>query len=201
MNETRFGEYGSRNTESKWVDAAEVAKAVRADIKFAQTLAANDPMRLPKGIKVSVKTRRYAGGQSLDLVVKALPGKVTNPAWQLHAAVFPHEIQPSHVAHLTKEAARVVEALERIVGMYNFDESDAMRDYFHTAFYAHVSIDQALEQLPTVDAELVSDAKVMVMSGNAEFARQQVNSVNEGYWYRFDLTRLFAGVQTLQEAA
>lgn len=160
-----FGVYGSRNPEASWVDVKTVAAAVRVDIKHAQKLSSDDPMRLPVCIKVSVKISRYAGGQSLHLKISECPGvKVTNPAWALHAAVFPHTRQEQHVHRFTKEASRVLEALERITGMYNFDKSDVESDYFNTAFYVHVDFTSELERADVVSPELVSAAKASLQA-------------------------------------
>lgn len=47
-----------------WQDAAVIARQVRADVKAAQK--AGD---LPSDLKVSVRCRKYAGGQAVDVTL------------------------------------------------------------------------------------------------------------------------------------
>ena len=42
--------------------------------------------------------------------------------------------------HLTEEAKSVINKALQIINSYNFNDSDAQIDYFHTNFYTHMSI-------------------------------------------------------------
>ena len=48
-----------------WIDAAVAAKKIRSDIKQAQLHS-----EIPPDVKVSVRTRKYAGGQAVDVTLK-----------------------------------------------------------------------------------------------------------------------------------
>ena len=73
--------------------------------------------------KFSVKVRKFSGGSAIDLEVKAAPEQVLTD----------REKRRALLADLTK-----------ILNAYNYDDSDAMTDYFHVRFYGHVQIDYTL---------------------------------------------------------
>ena len=102
----------------KNLDIAQIAKMVRADLKQAVKEG-----KLPEH-KVSVRVRRYAGGQSLDVAVTQCAalgssdrdeGGVRKPQ-----AMFMHTV------------------MSQIIAAYNYDNSDLMTDYFDVNFYGHV---------------------------------------------------------------
>ena len=97
-----------------YVDAAKVAKMVRADIKAAKTNG-----DLPNDIKTSVRTRKYAGGQAVD---------VTITGWNAEAVWAPD--------HTLTTAARYVQrTIETIRSAYNRNASDPMVDYYDVTYY------------------------------------------------------------------
>lgn len=119
------------------MDIADIAKAVRADIKAAQKAK-----QLPKEMKTSVRISRFAGGQSLDVKVQRFPYecyteeyKKAELAGENCYAMFDNER-----AH-TKEYKNAMKVLKAIVGAYNYDGSDTMVDYFNVNFYGNVDFD------------------------------------------------------------
>lgn len=133
--------YGSKY--EKGLNITEIAKRVRDDIKAAEKAGA-----LPKGIKTSVRISRYSMGQSLNVTIKAMPGvQVMNRTRLEHDRDFPHRYPEGPGLELhTAEARAVVDALEALVGAYNFNGSEIQVDYFHVNFYGRVDIDWHLER-------------------------------------------------------
>jgi len=190
-NETTmtFGEYGSRYETHGQGRTMEIAKHVRADIKYAQKLPATDPMHLPsKGFKVSVRTELYAGGSSLNVHVTEYAGQFINMGYALLQATGLNDHRMDRTPELTIEAARVVRVLERICDMYNFDKSDIQTDYFHVNFYSHVGFHWELRR-DSMKALLASlavttlapDIKVTIGAGQRETAMAQINAESTGY--------------------
>lgn len=107
---------GSRYTG--WVDAAEVAKRVRADIKQAKADGT-----LPKHVKTSVRCRKYAGGQAVDVT---LSGWTTSDVWTT---------TPDGYSTQTADASQVLVAVEKMRSAYNRNASDPMTDYYDVTYY------------------------------------------------------------------
>jgi hypothetical protein len=115
MNTTRTE--GSKYTGFR--SAVDIAKDIRKDIK--EEVAAG---RLPKDLKVSVRSRYYAGGQSIDI------------NWS--SSVATHQVKEVY-GRLTLTYSTLGDAIFRklksIAEAYNYDNSDATVDYFDTLFY------------------------------------------------------------------
>lgn len=131
---------GTKYEATKDLDAREITKMIRADIK-----AATKAGQIQDGTKVSVRLRRYAGGQSIDVVVKQVPFQVHPVAW-LDWGIDPetrHSIYPSQLEmpRYTLAALSLRARLEGILASYNRDASDPMTDYYNTRFYSFVSFD------------------------------------------------------------
>lgn len=106
-----------------YIDAAVAAKKIRAEIKTAKEHGA-----IPHDVKVSVRTSKYAGGQSVEA---RLSGWNPEAVWVHDGTRFRH----------TPAAQRVADAVERIRGSYNRDASDPMTDYFEVTYYGITSWD------------------------------------------------------------
>ena len=111
-----------------YISASDVA-AIRAELKAA----------FPKW-KFGV--RKSAGGLSVDVTIKqgtaAFEGKKyqqVNQFW-----IDSHWTDYEDRAVLNKINEIMHNAPGRAGGKVYFDESDAMTDYFHTAFYTHLQI-------------------------------------------------------------
>lgn len=101
-----------------YTDAAIVAKNVRADIKQAKADGT-----LPATIKTSVRCRKYAGGQAVDVT---LSGWTRDQVWTTKADGYCTQ---------TAEASRVLVAVEQIRSAYNRNASDPMTDYYDVTYY------------------------------------------------------------------
>jgi len=109
--------------------AVEISKDIRQDIK--EEIAAG---RLPKDLKVSVKSRYYAGGQSIDI------------KWS--SSVATHAIDESYGRHSIKAStlgADISIRLKQIADAYNYDNSDVQSDYFDTLFYCFPQWDYSVK--------------------------------------------------------
>ena len=101
-----------------WIDAVAAAKKIRADIKTAKQHGV-----IPNDVKVSVRSDRFAGGQSVDVRLSG---------WNPEAVWYEDEIH----GYLKTTAAKQVEiAVEAIRSAYNRDASDSMVDYFDVTYY------------------------------------------------------------------
>ena len=107
---------GSRYTG--YTDAAVVAKNVRADIKQAKADGT-----LPATIKTSVRCRKYAGGQAVDVTIS---GWATPDVWTVTA---------DGTTTMTAAASRTLVAVEKIRNAYNRNASDPMTDYYDVTYY------------------------------------------------------------------
>lgn len=124
-----FRTEGSKYQQTKDLDIKEIAKLVRADLAAAQKDG-----RITRDARLSVKIKRYSGGQDMTVTAK-----------------YPYPIRvSSEVTEAQREEGlswpwlvrRVVvnkEACEAIMAEYNYDDSDAQSDYFNVNFYAHTS--------------------------------------------------------------
>jgi hypothetical protein len=136
--------YGSKYIAG--LDKADIAKAVRADIKAA--VAAGT---LPEA-KYSVRISRFAGGSSITVKVADLPGRTFTDGWLKggHGWLLkaPATIEDGEIVRpskYTRAANATLDALKEILAAYNFDGSDSSVDYFHVNFYAHVDLDSKWE--------------------------------------------------------
>jgi hypothetical protein len=116
--------------------SAEDVKAIRTELK----------QEFPK-FKFAV--RKGSGSLSVDVVIKqatfAFEEQFTNSMGKRYAQVNQYWINDHFSDDMEREfISRVNEIMHnapgRAGGRVYFDESDAMTDYFHTAFYTHLSI-------------------------------------------------------------
>lgn len=164
----------------------DIAKAIRADIKAALMKAPSDPQSLPKGLKVSVRLAKFAGGCSINARITAFPGALLNPAAVVAQKLLPHE--PLRFSRHTTEAERVLSVLKELMDAYNFDRSDPQSDYFHVRFYGDASIHhdyyaaRKLELLASPElAELLADLAITIAGRDLEMARRTIATLDEGF--------------------
>lgn len=114
----------------------EIAKDIRKDIKAAKAKG-----ELPSDLKVSVRSRYYAGGQSIDLDWSS-----SHATHQLVCSY--HRIRWARCVQdetcrgeyylsigLSTLGQHIESKLKEIANAYNYDNSDATVDYFDTLFY------------------------------------------------------------------
>ncbi len=137
---------GSKYDATKGLSRVEIAARIRADIKVAFKSGA-----IPAGVKLSVKTRSYSGGGSIDISITALPDsfRLTSPRFAAWAKNNPNEyrhgLPPFNVSERqSDEYNALLAALKSIHSAYNRDNSDGMTDYFDRRYYGDVSIDWQL---------------------------------------------------------
>ena len=121
--------------------ATDIAKDIRKDIKTAVADG-----KLPKDIKVSVRSNYYAGGQSIDIRWSA--STATHAiGCSYHRRDLDFDSCSDHpeyrVITLSTRGNRVEEVLREIANSYNYDNSDVQTDYFDTLFYCHPQWDYA----------------------------------------------------------
>lgn len=137
------------------LDITEIAKLIREDLKI----------KYPK-CRFSITTEKYSGGRALNLVLTVADFKVfVEPnrevasmiydrnycrsaeefmeAWgdqikKGHRGVNQYYIKDDYT--LTDEAKEMMTYCKDLADSFNFDDSDAQVDYFHTNFYMHLGI-------------------------------------------------------------
>lgn len=122
----------------EWRDAAEIAKDLRAD--YAAAMKAKG---LPT-MKLSVTISKYAGGQSISVVVKTAPFPVVNPDW-VRAYDLDPNVRGGTAYRYTPRAQQVLARLEAMAQEYIRSETDSQSDYGHANVYVTVRYDYALE--------------------------------------------------------
>lgn len=164
----------------------DIAIAIRADIKSAKGKPAGEPWALPKGLKVSVRLEKFAGGCSINARITAFPGALLNTASVVSQKLLPNE--PLRYPRLTKEGARVVAVLDALMASYNYDRSDPQSDYFAVRFYGDAEVhheyaaQRKLELLASPElAELLADLAITVAARDLEMAKRTIATLNEGY--------------------
>lgn len=115
----------------------EIAKLFRDEVKSEIKAG-----KLPKGLKLSVRIDRFAGGSSIDVKIKAVPGLIHNVE-MLRAQVT--GAPPPEVSRYTPQARAVVTRLEALLNEYNWQHMDPMTDYWNVKFYGNVEWDYDLE--------------------------------------------------------
>ena len=106
--------------------------------------------------------KRYSGGCSLSVYVKASPYQVQNPEWLAHKASNPHDwynCVPDGLKSFTSRAGQLLDELKEIVNAYRRDNSDSQSDYFNCNFYAHVEFDGSCLRAEEAAQKVTSEAK------------------------------------------
>lgn len=139
--------YGAKYDRTHGLRTADIAKLVRADIKMARkigkqaqagdtsgALATTDPIaNAPAQVTYSVRTRTYAGGSSIDVVIKNIPAE-----WGWTESFDDR----GDVVRKGTEALRALSVeLKAILDAYNYDGSDLASDYSDVRFYGFVHAD------------------------------------------------------------
>jgi len=152
-------------------DTAEVARLFREDVKRA--IASGD---LPKGLKLSVNTRKYSGGSSIHVEVQAAPGvQVGNPERHAHDAKYgplgnPGERPP---ALLHADGAALQEKLRGLLRAYEKSAHDSGNDYYSSNFHPSVEFASELRKAPGAAAPGSSSSK-------ADALREQIRARTGG---------------------
>ncbi|WP_189055292.1 hypothetical protein [Longimycelium tulufanense] len=135
---------GSKYEQARNLTLTEIARLIRADLKLARkigqsvddpaVLAVPDPIAdAPEQIKYSVRTRYYSGGGSIDLVIKNVP-----EIWGWTVEPHPLYGEQERWKIATAAMAALYHEVETIYHAYNYDNSDAMTDYFERHYWGHV---------------------------------------------------------------
>lgn len=127
---------GSKYEATKDLDTTAIAALIRSEIKAV----------LPRGFKVSVRSRSASMMTAIDVRVTAAP--------EGFAIRVPSELVDELRAEglkcpwLTRPAFELLEQLRGIVDAYNRSASDPQSDYYNTRFYGDVEFASSLEQDP-----------------------------------------------------
>lgn len=127
------------------LDVTEIAKLIKKDIK-----------KYFPNIKVSVKSERYSGGKSINVIIKQLP---FNPFRQEYIQNYdrwstyrlelenknPELTTQGKLLQYNTNYLELEQNLYQIINSYNYDKSNDTIDYFNVNFYGDVRIDRDSE--------------------------------------------------------
>jgi hypothetical protein len=124
--------YGPKYRDlGEYPTAAQIAKAVRQDIKAADK--AGDLPAFPAGVKFAVTCQNFAGGCSVDVNVKQAPED-----WAWTEIPEGWRRYPTETKRISDELQALAKALDVILNAYNRDGSEIQVDYFDVRYYASV---------------------------------------------------------------
>lgn len=133
---------GAIYKEEKIGDVTVITKRIRDFIKELRKAK-----KLPKGVKISCKKNHYS---SLSVTITDIPDNVLlyNPEYlkrlteAKNAGINFHK--PYDMPIYSREATNLLEFLKKYVDQYNYNNSDAMTDYFDVNFYSSIDFDSSL---------------------------------------------------------
>lgn len=151
-------------------DVATTAKRIRRCIKLAQKSG-----ELARA-KLSIRCRRYAGGQSIDVEIVSVP-------FELVRYVEGDDV--AHYERYTPETKELLSKLEEIVESYRRDDSDSMTDYYNANFWGSVRVEpnylaEELEKVRKAYLESEApDADIVVSQGELALLQAAVETVED----------------------
>jgi hypothetical protein len=119
---------GEKYEKTKKLSTVEVAKLIRREIK-----------KKHPHILVSVRSKYFSMGSSIDVIIKDCDFNPINPAWN------PRNIDMGNNPRYTDKARQLIKELEEIGNRYRRVDCDGMIDYFDVNFWYHVSFDYSFE--------------------------------------------------------
>ena len=114
--------------------------------------------------KVSVQTQYYSGGSAIHIALMSAPFEILKEpnledainakgyyrtpeekleSWKHTYESGHHQINNYYINddfYLTEKGKEIIKFLHDSTVVYNFDDSDAQSDYFHTNFYVHLAV-------------------------------------------------------------
>lgn len=137
--------YGAKYDRVRGIyDIALIAKLMREDIKLSRKIglkaaepgeiAIPDPIAdAPAGIKFAVRTQKYSGGGSINIIIRGVPEDWRTVCYDDRG----NEYRGSGAA-----LAALADELRAIHQAYNYNGSDATTDYFDVNYYGGVSVEE-----------------------------------------------------------
>lgn len=118
------------NLYDRNLDVKEIAKRMRQAIKAELPLA-----------KVSVKIRRFAGGQAIDIALQSAPFNCEPliPMQQWYDQLDAQGVMRPWRENFDPQMAEAMALLKDIHGRWNRDNSDGQSDYFDVNYYGGVT--------------------------------------------------------------
>jgi hypothetical protein len=116
-------------------DVKEIAKTIRQELKKAHPEC-----------KFSVRIERFAGGAAIDVYLMSGPFLPFTLEGKMHGQVNQYQLSAGYEAYvarfgsLTEEAFNVVASAVEIGNRENWDNSNAMIDYFDVNYYFSIAV-------------------------------------------------------------
>lgn len=163
---TPYAREGQKYTGPR--DVSSIAKDIRNDLRRLR-----EQIGVPPHASFSVRSRRFAGGQAIDVEVRDLSDDeiyTTSDGSDPNVRAGARIVRP--------DVHQMRRNVERIVDAYNRIDNDPMVDYFDTLYYSHV----------TVESEARRDARIR----EREFSRARSAARRAGKrvptWQEFNAT-------------
>jgi hypothetical protein len=127
----------ARTARLQDMTVAEIARAIRADLKAARKAGgrAGPIADAPEGVQFRVYSRQ--GTMCDDQVSVQISGHDQAWAWE----TVEDDPVYGHVTRHTPEMVTLVRAVEDVVAQYNWNRSDSQVDHFDVRFYSSVRAD------------------------------------------------------------
>jgi hypothetical protein len=162
------------NPGAEKMTTTEIAKAFRSDVKAAKKAG-----KLPKSLKLSVRTEYFSMGSSIDVRVKSAPFALVSADNVLFCAARPNETPDRDLHRYTPEAQDLLETLSGMLNAYNEKDIDSQTDYFNVRFWDHTEIDHDTERnerdaiLAGVDLSAVDCDAILNRAHRAAYEKQE----------------------------
>lgn len=135
-NYSGHGWEGSEYRKHRFTSTTEIAAMIRKELRrFAKK----------EGIKISVRTKYFAGGSSIDVDVTSISFDPFTECYKEYLRSdrnFIHNCRHMYNPHMRW----IFRRLKWTVNKYNFDDSESMIDYFSVNFYDHVGLNWELRR-------------------------------------------------------
>lgn len=123
------------------LDITEIAKRVKKELNT-------------EGLKWSVTTERFAGGQSINVHLLEAPFEVfteefINEKNKKYTQVNTHNVE--NADYLTEKGKLLMKRARQVTESYNYDDSDPRTDYYNVNFYSHYEIGKYDRPFKVVD--------------------------------------------------
>ncbi|MBE0507908.1 MAG: hypothetical protein IBX50_14550, partial [Marinospirillum sp.] len=179
LDDIQLPKMGEKISSVNQNDAADIAKAIRKDIK---------EILQPSGWKpsfISVKTSKYSMGQSISVTIRDVPEGF--------------RVMAAGSGRYTTEMRSMIRVLEAIGNAYRYDNSDSQTDYFDTNFYYSVSVDPDLKQ--QIEDQVAKVDAVHKFNATDEFKTFVAAYVDKGEGYNPFETAKGADIEAAKHGA
>lgn len=123
--------YREGDRYNKEMATVDIAKIIRKEVK----------KKFPK-IQTSIRSERFAGGTSIDVIIKDPGFNPINPKWNPRVWVD----NLSQNSRYTERGKKLLKQIESLCERFRMSDCDGMTDYFRVNFWLDVKYDYDSER-------------------------------------------------------